>query len=213
MHRQHPEQIALSLQQLLPTQITVGKIEVREKRTEWSRLKAKERKKLLESHVFPGVVGPGGVHYITDHHHLGLALLEEEVGEVGFLVLKDMSWLEPKIFWNVMEYFRWVHPYDEYGIRCDFNLLPKDLASMADDPYRSLAGALRRVGGYAKDMATYSEFLWADFLRDKFDRQRLVADFEGVLKQAGEIARSREASYLPGWIGKIPEESETEKEQ
>ena len=39
------------------------------------------------------------------------------------------------------------------------------MKDLVDDPFRSLAGELRRVGGYAKDTTPFSEFLWADFLR------------------------------------------------
>jgi hypothetical protein len=41
----------------------------------------------------------------------------------------------------------------------------RSVADLMYDPYRSLAGALRRTGGFAKDTTPYSEFLWADFLR------------------------------------------------
>jgi len=30
---------------------------------------------------------------------------------------------------------------------------------LVDDPYRSLAGALRQTGGYGKDVTPYAEFL------------------------------------------------------
>jgi hypothetical protein len=41
--------------------------------------------------------------------------------------------------------------------------LPKTVAGLIDDPFRSLAGELRRAGGFAKDTTPFSEFLWADF--------------------------------------------------
>ncbi len=44
--------------------------------------------------------------------------------------------------------------------------LPKTVAKLVDDPFRSLAGELRRAGGYAKDAEPFSEFLWADFCVD-----------------------------------------------
>ena len=49
--------------------------------------------------------------------------------------------------------------------------IPKSIEDMADDPFRSLAGALRRKGGYAKDTTPFSEFLWADFLRRRIEPQ------------------------------------------
>jgi hypothetical protein len=34
---------------------------------------------------------------------------------------------------------------------------------MGDDPYRGLAGELRRSGGFAKDATLFSEFIWPIF--------------------------------------------------
>jgi hypothetical protein len=48
--------------------------------------------------------------------------------------------------------------------------LPKTVAGLIDDPFRSLAGELRRAGGFAKDTTPFSEFLWTDFLRRRVKR-------------------------------------------
>jgi hypothetical protein len=45
------------------------------------------------------------------------------------------------------------------------------MAKLIDDPFRSLAGELRRAGGFAKDTTPFSEFLWADFLRRRVKRK------------------------------------------
>jgi hypothetical protein len=88
---------------LRPTQMTAGFAEVALKRREWAALSKKNRKELLASHWFPGVLGPRGHNYIVDHHHLGLALHEEGVTRVKLMVLDDLSYLAPTIFWRVME--------------------------------------------------------------------------------------------------------------
>jgi hypothetical protein len=75
------------------------------------------------------------------------------------------------------------------------------VADLIDDPFRSLAGALRRVGGYAKETEPFSEFLWADFLRRRMKRKDVERDFEGAVEQALSFARDKEADYLPGWCG------------
>ncbi|MCQ4503937.1 hypothetical protein NON27_27510, partial [Vibrio parahaemolyticus] len=75
------------------------------------------------------------------------------------------------------------------------------MADLTDDPYRSLAGELRRAGGYAKDPTPYSEFLWGDFLRRRIDRARVDNDFTAALDQALSLCRAPEARYLPGWCG------------
>jgi hypothetical protein len=74
---------------------------------------------------------------------------------------------------------------------------------LIDDPFRSLAGELRRVGGFAKDTTPFGEFLWADFLRRRMKRKVLDANFDGALEQALKLAKSEEADYLPGWCGAV----------
>jgi hypothetical protein len=72
---------------------------------------------------------------------------------------------------------------------------------LTDDPFRSLAGELRRVGGYAKDTTPFSEFLWADFLRRRIKPKAVEKDFSATLERALALAKSPEADYLPGWCG------------
>lgn len=185
---------------LRPTQMTVGKAEVASKRAEWEKLGKKKRKELLAAHWFPGVLGPKQNVYIVDHHHLGLALLEEGVKKVPVMIQRDFSWLEPDVFWRTMEYNRWAHPYDEHGRRNEYASIPGNLAKMTDDPYRTLAMRVRVAGGCAKDALPYSEFLWADFYRR---RLKLPGGNIGAkaLQQALLLAHSHEAAYLPGWSG------------
>ncbi len=74
---------------------------------------------------------------------------------------------------------------------------------LVDDPFRSLAGELRRLGGFAKDTTPFSEFLWADFLRRRMKRKAVEADFNGALENALKLAKSGDADYLPGWCGPV----------
>ncbi len=199
--------IRASLDALHPTQMTIGAAEVQAKRSQWSRLRRKEREALLASHWFPAVRGPGGRHYIVDHHHLGLALTQESVEQVWVMQLADFSEAELPMFWRLMEFHQWAHPYDERGRRCGWDRMPQQLARLSDDPYRSLAGAVRRAGGYAKDTAPFVEFLWADFFRTRFAPKDLrsgkgnAALPEQVLHEALGLAHGAEARYLPGWSG------------
>ncbi len=106
-------------------------------------------------------------------------------------------------FWVVCEHRNWAHPYDSEGRRRSIELMPKRIERLEDDPYRSLAGELRRLGGFAKDVTPYSEFLWADFLRRRIGRKLVDADFEKALKKALKLAKGQEASYLAGWCGPV----------
>jgi hypothetical protein len=72
---------------------------------------------------------------------------------------------------------------------------------LIDDPYRSLAGELRRAGGYAKEDTPFSEFLWADYLRHRIKPKLVDHHFETAVEKALVLANSTSARYLPGWAG------------
>ena len=117
----------------------------------------------------------------------------------------DLSALDRDMFWTVMDNRNWMHPYDAEGRRRHYRDIPKKLSDLIDDPFRSLAGELRRAGGFAKDTTPYSEFLWADFLRRRVKRQTVERNFDRAIEQALQLAKSSAASYLPGWCGPAPE--------
>jgi hypothetical protein len=186
---------------LRPTQMTVGMHEVREKREHLRKHVAKKIGKYLGAHMIPVVLGPKARHYIIDHHHLALALHEEGLEHVLVSVVANLSALAIDAFWIVLDHHAWAHPYDAKGRRCAFEDIPKSITGLADDPFRSLAGELRRAGGFAKDITPFSEFLWADFLRRRMKRAQVEKDFTAALDGALILAKSQEARYLPGWCG------------
>jgi hypothetical protein len=79
--------------------------------------------------------------------------------------------------------------------------IPKKIADLKDDPFRSLAGELRRAGGFAKDTTPFSEFLWADFLRRKMSSKSVNQNFSKAMEKSLALAKSKDAIYLPGWCG------------
>jgi hypothetical protein len=186
---------------LKPTQMTVGMREVAEKRKAWRTHDPKTRARFLRSHMIPVILGPGKTHFVIDHHHLARALLEEGQKEVFVTVVDDLHKLDDGAFWTVLDFHAWTHPYDARGKRHDFSDLPKSVKGLEDDPFRSLAGELRRVGGFAKDTTPFSEFLWADFLRRRIKAKAVEKDFSTTLEKALELAKSADADYLPGWCG------------
>ena len=200
----NPSLARAQLKRLRPTQLSVGYAEVELKAREWARLGKKERKIQLENHVFPAVLGPGKSYYIVDHHHLGIALLDEGIEEVFVATLDDMSWLEFSVFWRTMEFRAWSHPYDNRGKRRDFRDMPQRLTQLKDDPYRSLAGLVRNAGGFAKDQAPFVEFLWADFFRPLVAEGLIKNDPQRSTGEGVRLARSNAARYLPGWSGRTP---------
>ncbi len=120
--------------------------EVKEKRKNLRRRGAKKIGSFLGDHLIPVILGPKKRHYVIDHHHLAMALHAEGVENVLVTVVADLSELTPDDFWLVLDHHNWVHPYDENGRRRDFKKIPKSIGKLKDDPFRSLAGELRRVG-------------------------------------------------------------------
>ena len=184
---------------LRPTQMTLGMSEVARKRKSWKARGAKGLADFLAHHMVPVVLGPGDRRYLIDHHHLARALHDEGVGSVFVTIVADFAKLDAEAFWNIMDFHGWTHPYDGRGLRRAYADLPKTVAAMEDDPYRSLAGELRYDGGFAKDSTPFSEFVWADFLRRRIKPKDVRKDFEAAKEKALALAKSAEANYLPGW--------------
>ena len=184
---------------LRPTQVTVGFREVERKREEWRARGHVGKSDYLGRHMLPAVIGPKAVPWIVDHHHLALALHREGAETVLISPIADLSDLEADEFLTFMDNRNWLHPFDAKGRRVGLDDLPKKVADLVDDPFRSLAGSLREAGGYAKDATPYSEFLWADFLRRRIGAKALAEDAAAALKTARELAHSEAAAHLPGW--------------
>ncbi|MGB7034546.1 MAG: ParB-like protein [Xanthobacteraceae bacterium] len=191
---------------LRPTQITVGMREVMEKRKHWRETGLKKGRRFLGKHMIPVILGPKERNYVIDHHHLARALHEEGVKDVAVTVIANLSRLEPDAFWVVMDNRSWMHPFDNEGKRRRYQDIPTSVSELVDDPFRSLAGELRRAGGFAKDTTPFSEFLWADFLRRRIKPKLIERDFDRALEKALALSKSKDADYLPGWCGPSPED-------
>jgi hypothetical protein len=83
----------------------------------------------------------------SNHHHPARALADDGQDTVLVGQLADFSALSKPEFWLVMQHRRWVYPFDVNGERRPFDALPKTIAQLVDDPWRSLAGAMRDAGG------------------------------------------------------------------
>jgi hypothetical protein len=201
-----PVLVPVPIAELRPTQITVGMREVRAKRHHWRQMEGGKEGAFLGKHMIPVILGPKQRHYVIDHHHLARALHEEGVENVLVTVIANLSKLERDAFWVVLDNRSWMHPFDEHGRRRDYGDIPKSVTGLVDDPFRSLAGELRRAGGYAKDTTPFSEFLWADFLRRRMKRKDVDQDFDTALKNAFRLAKGMDANYLPGWSGPVSDD-------
>lgn len=195
----HPVAIA----DLRPTQITVGMREVAAKRAHWRAMRDHKAGEFLGKHMIPVIIGPKERFFVIDHHHLTRALLEEGTKDVLVTVVANLKRLETDAFWFVLDNRNLMHPYDDQGQRRGYKDIPKSIKDLVDDPFRSLAGELRYLGGFAKDTTPFSEFLWADFLRRRIKRSLVDADFAAALELALKLGKSEDANYLPGWCGPV----------
>jgi hypothetical protein len=193
--------VIVSIADLAPTQMTLGFREVGFKRRHWRENGARQAAGYLGSHIIPVILGPGSRQYIIDRHHLVRALHEEGLSKVPARLVADMSALEIREFWSLLDSRNCVRPVDENGNRRSFGKIPGSILDLADDPFRSLAGALKRVGGYTKCDSPFSEFRWADFLRGRIARESVECNFDRALAFALRLAWSLEAMDLPGWQG------------
>jgi hypothetical protein len=198
-HIREPVLTPTPILSLRPTQMTLGMREIEEKRKAWRQFAPEKLERFLGSHQVPVILGPGKEPYLTDHHHLARALHDNGVKSVFTTIISDLHQLDEDAFWTVLDFRAWTHPYDGKGRRRSYSDLPKTVARMKDDPFRSLAGELRRLGGFAKDSTPFSEFLWADFLRRRIKPKAAEKDFDGSLALAMQLAKTDEAAYLPGW--------------
>ena len=202
-----------------PTQGAVGYLEVRLKMQELRQRAAKPEslESYLKIHPIPAVHGPDGRMYLTDHHHMGLALvnLAEEWDSdenpavknpyraCSFQIIKDLSErddMSMRQFFLRMEEHNRCHPYDGKGKRIE--KLPKYLSSLVDDPYRSLAGLARKAGAYNKVDVPFTEFKWADYLRGKVPQELITEkNLAEAIFQAVRLANVSGAAKLPGFRG------------
>jgi hypothetical protein len=203
---------------LHPTQTSVGMAEVRLK-SEKLENKMEQRPEAdflnyLRKHekVEPVTIGPGGVFYITDHHHLARALYDIGVAETYCTITDNLSNLKQDQFWKQMEDNNEVYLKDAAGNPIKPQDLPVAIKDLGDDPFRSLAGAVRESCGFEKGdpNATgedYLEFKWADYLRGRWTQTGISpgainADFNDATVAALRLAAEKDAAGLPGYTGK-----------
>ena len=160
-------QVRASVAHLRPTQITVSMARVAQMRAQIRTAVVRgQLQDFLTWRLFSGVLGPGGVVYVIDDHHIARALGDEAIETCIVVIQQDLSRVLPDRFWIAMERQGFVHPVDASGRRRAFASIPRLLAQLEDDPYRSLAVNVRDNGGCSWEGAA-AEILWANFLRPR----------------------------------------------
>ncbi len=171
----------------------------------------------------PVVFGPGNAFFVIDHHHTAAALLKagkdrgecEVVNDEKNLPRSFTTSRDEKAFWHTLIEKKLVCLEDENGVEIphtDQDLpprLPRLLAQMPDDPYRSLVWLVRENGGICKgkDAPDFLEFSWADWFRPQYQKEKLQTlpwspkDQDDTVDDAVKKARAATAKGLPGWCG------------
>ena len=215
---------------LHPTQSAVGLDEVYA-RAESVRAKSSDAlTAYLITRPVPIVIGNNDKFCLTDHHHLARAVWEtaKKKNEAGIdannarvvvEVLYNWSVLKDYDFWKAMHDNSWVYLFDHLGGGpLQPAMLPKHIKDLRNDPYRGLAWYVRTHFGYQKRPADFAEFQWAQFFRMRLilDNRLLkneiqdvdilisempAAERNAIVEQAIYLARSQEATGLPGYAG------------
>ncbi len=194
---------------LHPTQFNAGldEIAVRRRMMEGMLKSPGKLARYLAENRASAVVGPGGELYLIDGHHISRAALDAGLKKVQVEIIKDYSDLSLQEFWKKLVEKDWAYLYDQGKLR-PASELPKTLKELTDDPFRTLAWLVRKVGGYEKVKIPFTEFKWANFFRERLKK----VDFstpestQSALNRALELAASKEARdlMLPGALDDGP---------
>lgn len=185
------------LSALRPTQFAVGIREVSEKR---KKLEARGADAAPERRLSV-ILGPGRQLYLHDGHHYAVALHRMGIVRARMAIVSDLSSLDASAFWLALSRRGWARPIDGMGVPRPLEQMPATILALQDDPFRSLAGALRRIGRYVKTDLPYADFVWADFLRRRIAGACVDSDFEAALDDAARLTAGKNARHLPGWQG------------
>lgn len=188
------------VENMRPTQVTVGFIEVQIKKNKLSSMNDIALKKYLKSNPIPAVIGPGSKMYLTDKHHMGRALTELKIEKCYFKVEYNLTDIPENKFFQVLEVLELIHPYNEFGSKVDFSKIPLKLQDLIDDPYRSLASEVKRAHGFIKIPKPYIEFEWADFLRSYISIKEIQTDMKSAVDKSLIMCHSAKAKHMPGYI-------------
>lgn len=192
--------VELFVDGVFPTQPSLGFRERDRKEAEIREIMqdAEAFNRYLIERAPPVVRGPLGRYYILDRHHEFGALLKLGVRVAYGHIKHDYSHLSEKEFARKMTDKGYAYLRDINGRRIAFRDLPRRILEMADDPYRSLAGELRRAGGYLKTSILFAEFRWANWLRKLIPLDIVTKDPVFALRLALRYAGGPKAAELPG---------------
>eukprot|EP01114_Cavostelium_apophysatum_P017252 TRINITY_DN5081_c0_g1_i2.p1 TRINITY_DN5081_c0_g1~~TRINITY_DN5081_c0_g1_i2.p1 ORF type:complete len:276 (-),score=36.21 TRINITY_DN5081_c0_g1_i2:21-848(-) len=191
---------------LHPTQLVLGLAEVELKKTN-IRTKDEDRlRKWLKNRRVPVVIGPKKKLYMIDRHHSVRAVAELDMKNkkklVPIEIKHDCTHMSKREFQEFMIAQHWTYLYKDGSNPYKFEDIPKNVCMLDDDPYRSLAWAVEKRGGFHK-VGYFCEFKWSDFLRKHIpmeDVQRANIIWDLVAHAMDLCQTSVDAVHLPGYL-------------
>jgi len=69
-----------------------------------------------------------------------------------------------------------------HGVRHYYSAIPHHLQDLVDDVYRSVAGYVRKAGGFDKTRTAFAEFVWADFFRRSLPIELVRTDVAAAVR-------------------------------
>ena len=155
---------------LHPSQIAIGFQEAKEGYIFLTSKSKTQLERYIETHPIPVVKGKQNRLYIIDNHTLcsALYIIDPEMN-VCIDIIDDLSHVDD--FWQYMCENKYTWLYNEHGRElsisefvCD---LPSNVTGLKNDPYKALVSVLCKRGVFEKYWTPFSEFKWANFLRER----------------------------------------------
>ncbi|GGF57965.1 hypothetical protein GCM10007301_17120 [Azorhizobium oxalatiphilum] len=196
----------VAIDDLHPTQLTLGLEEVARRAKKMMAMGEAEADALFRRKAIPCVRGPGGQLYLIDHHHLCRAALiagyKTVYLDTGKLV--DRSKLNRADFWDEMEREGNCWPIDADGNRRPYARIPSHVRELTDNPWRTLARAVRGPAFRDDDETPFKEFMWGEYFRSFMSKRLIETDLDLARDLAIRLAHLDEAQDLPGYLGRKP---------
>jgi hypothetical protein len=148
------------------------------------------------------VIGPDGDPYIIDRHHLACIMQRTQKSSTIYATVEaNFNTMNVDEFWKEMIARKWAYLYDNKGNGpLDPRELPMSMKDLKDDPFRSLAWAVREQGGYQQSVDPFAEFQWANFFRTKLNADDANLNMKQLIQDALKICHSPAARGLPGYF-------------
>jgi len=158
----------------------------------------------LKKRTVPVVIGPGKLLWMLDRHHSMRAMLDSKVKDkkVQIKIKDNLSHLSTENFWKVMQARNWIYLYKCGEGPFSVDSLPKVVSGLEEDPFRSLAWAVKDRKVFTKG-GLFCEFIWAEFFRKWISKDLVEGEkMWAVVDYAIALSvTSPEAKLLPGYRG------------